>query len=328
MKEIAKLLCFIFFLSQQSSFSQWFLQNSGVMINLNSVYFLNVNVGLAAGDEGVILKTTNGGNDWFQLTSGTTNNLNTLYFVNSDTGWAAGDNAVIIKTTNGGLTWENQTSNPPYGNISSIYFTSPGSGWATGYIEYSPGNFDSYISKTLNGGITWEDNYNIMDEKMFDIMFPDNLNGWDVGTAIYVTTDGGSNWYGSGTGIEFHSVYFVDQFTGWIAGTDYINNKGIVIHTTDGGITWYPPVNFPSISLNSLFFTNLSTASIIDSGVCLSNNIPDCISIIESFIPPLLKAITGVPHDSASTTIIPKSSSAAKTNAFAFCIYSFSFSSG
>lgn len=59
-------------------------------------------VGYAAGDSGVILKTYDAGNSWQQLSSGTTSSLNKIYFSDFDTGYAVGENGILLRTTTGG----------------------------------------------------------------------------------------------------------------------------------------------------------------------------------------------------------------------------------
>ena len=65
-----KKICYTFLLSfliQQFGFSQegWFWQNPLPQGNdLNSVCFIDANVGFTVGNSGTILKTTNGGQSW------------------------------------------------------------------------------------------------------------------------------------------------------------------------------------------------------------------------------------------------------------------------
>ena len=58
-------------LSASISFSQWMPQNSNSTRRLLTVYFLDENLGWAGGNEGSILKTTNGGIDWTYISIGT-----------------------------------------------------------------------------------------------------------------------------------------------------------------------------------------------------------------------------------------------------------------
>lgn len=58
--------------------------------------------GWAVGDNGTILKTTDGGNTWGLQTSGTTESLQSVHFINTQTGYIVGTNGVILKTVTGG----------------------------------------------------------------------------------------------------------------------------------------------------------------------------------------------------------------------------------
>ena len=82
---------------------------------LHAVFFTSSNTGYAVGDNGVVLKTTNGGGGWTPLTltgNFTTRNYNSLYFFNDNTGFIVGGYPsndsieTILKTTDGGGTWQ------------------------------------------------------------------------------------------------------------------------------------------------------------------------------------------------------------------------------
>ncbi len=78
----------------------------------------------AAGDGGVIIRTTNSGLNWVKIDAGnipTTNRLNSIMFVDSLRGWAFGDNGTIINTINAGLNWSLQNSGTT-ANLYSAYF--------------------------------------------------------------------------------------------------------------------------------------------------------------------------------------------------------------
>ena len=82
---------------------------------LHAVYFTSSNTGYAVGDNGVVLKTTNGGGGWAPLTltgNFATRNYNSLHFFNDNTGFIIGGYPsndsieTILKTTDGGATWQ------------------------------------------------------------------------------------------------------------------------------------------------------------------------------------------------------------------------------
>ena len=83
----------------------WLKQNSGVSTNLNDIQMLDETTGFICGNNGVILKTTDGGANWIRQTTGTTATLNDILFLDYNVGYAVGASGTILKTTNGGADW-------------------------------------------------------------------------------------------------------------------------------------------------------------------------------------------------------------------------------
>ncbi len=72
---------------------------------MEGVSFTDSNNGTTVGDNGTILRTTDGGTTWNSQISGTTNNLNSVSFIDSDNGTAVGYDGTILRTTNGGVSF-------------------------------------------------------------------------------------------------------------------------------------------------------------------------------------------------------------------------------
>ncbi len=83
-------------------YNEWSVLYDDTNKYLNSVDFINENIGYAVGNNGLILKTTDGGKNWENQPSGTDCNLNAVYFINKNIGYAVGYNGTILKTVNGG----------------------------------------------------------------------------------------------------------------------------------------------------------------------------------------------------------------------------------
>jgi photosystem II stability/assembly factor-like uncharacterized protein len=120
---------------------------------LFSVYFIDSNTGWVTGDNGIIAKTTDGGNSWAQQNSGVTPNLRDVYFISGSTGWVVGDSVgspggIILKTTDGGNSWNQQIVNILESFV-SVYFVNENIGWVVG----SGGT----ILNTTNGGVLFVD---------------------------------------------------------------------------------------------------------------------------------------------------------------------------
>ena len=54
---------------------------------------------------GIILRTTDGGNNWLSQDSGTTSQLTEVVFTDANTGTAVGESGTILRTTDGGNQW-------------------------------------------------------------------------------------------------------------------------------------------------------------------------------------------------------------------------------
>jgi hypothetical protein len=73
---------------------------------LHRVFALpETHVAWAVGDDGLILKTLDGGETWVLQATGTTNRLNSICFADPHRGVAVGDHLTLLTTTNGGFSW-------------------------------------------------------------------------------------------------------------------------------------------------------------------------------------------------------------------------------
>jgi photosystem II stability/assembly factor-like uncharacterized protein len=61
--------------------------------------------GMVVGDNGTILRTTDGGDTWMSQASGVIGDLNSVSFTDSLTGTIVGAPGIILRTVNGGVSW-------------------------------------------------------------------------------------------------------------------------------------------------------------------------------------------------------------------------------
>jgi len=95
---------YIHFLIPSLTFSQWVWQNPLPQGNrLYDINYINQNTGWACGEDGTIIKTTDGGNNWNFQQFEDKKHLWSTYFLNEYTGFVAGEGGNILKTTNGGI---------------------------------------------------------------------------------------------------------------------------------------------------------------------------------------------------------------------------------
>lgn len=244
---------------------------------LESIFFINEEIGWAVGNNGVILITTDGGRSWFYLDSGTSKNLSKVFFVTQYNGWICNESnesnpskeqfGSILNTTNGGVDWivQKEVSNFRF---SDIFFINETDGWATGSNYYS----QSIVFKTTNGGNNWESIPIETVKNIFHkIYFLNDKVGWIVGNngEILKSTDGGNNWVSRNqnhTTENLYSCFFQNTQRGFIVG-----ENGTILFTTNGGEGWTKQQNITENNLSFIFFSDEYNGWIVgDGGTCLS----------------------------------------------------------
>lgn len=217
---------------------------------LSDVHFVNAETGWAVGENGLIVTTSDGGNNWISQNSGAGWTLQSVYFVDENTGWTVDQYNRILKTVDGGEIWYEQVR-VIGGGFHSVFFVDENTGWAVG----------SEVVKTNDGGITWVEQSipgPFWTINLRDAYFLDEDIGWAVGGfgKIIKTVDGGSNWIeqSSNTSTILRSTHFVNENTGWAVG-----NGGTMLKTTDGGDNWVEQNSGTTKSLHSIAFANENT---------------------------------------------------------------------
>lgn len=182
----------------------WEKFNSIATVNLKSIYFVDSLKGWVGGDSGVILYTSDGGQNWTFQNTNVNTSIHSLFFLDSLNGWAltwhhniyGPIGTTFLKTTNGGLTWIADVYPKDFVFLNSIYFVDELNGWASG----SPGK----ILKTRDGGNEWIEsrinNIQFSEFPIFKVEFFDENNGIgcggiiDIFGVIWLTSNGGNTW--------------------------------------------------------------------------------------------------------------------------------------
>ena len=134
-----------------------FIYNTDTILskyNYNDMYFFNEKEGMAVGNEGKIIRTSDGGKTWTTVASGTNQNIRSIEFINENTGWAAATGS-LLKTNDGGSTWSviiAPAAIPAARNIYSVSFRNENEGIAVCQGGGTNGNF---VLVTGDGGKTW-----------------------------------------------------------------------------------------------------------------------------------------------------------------------------
>lgn len=243
---------------------------------LQSIYFINENIGWSVGDSGIVIKTSDGGNSWHFQNAETKSYLSAIFFIDENNGWICYGYSVgfpltthygvILHTTNGGDNWIVQKEVEKY-QFKSIFFINNNIGWATGSNHQN--KTEIYI--TSNGGITWVPiTINTIWRSFYSVQFADNLTGWIVGESgiIIKTTDGGYTWFAQTNGYASYNLYScsaINQDTVYAAG-----QGGDILCTTNGGANWIKQESSTTKTLNSIYFTDEIKGWAVGYGVVLS----------------------------------------------------------
>jgi serine/threonine-protein kinase len=223
-------------------------------LNLNSIMLTDNLNGFIVGSKGLILKTTDGGQNWIEVKN---DYASDLHFITSKDGnnFAVGNDGIVLVNNINSKSWEKINT-----DISEALFNINFINSNTGFICGSNGT----ILKTLDGGFTWQKIKTAVQQNLFRIAFPDDKTIFAVGWAgtIIKSNDQGLTWEKMKTNYSTYlkDILFVNQFLGFIVGGD-----GLLLRTQDGGNSWARIDLGTTSGLFRVFFENN------EDGMILSN---------------------------------------------------------
>ncbi|VVP72805.1 Ycf48-like protein [Pseudomonas fluorescens] len=212
--------------------ASWELQASAAPGSLFAVTFLaDGKHGWAAGFNGALLRTTDGGDHWLPTDAGTQTILTSIMFLENGTGWLAGADGTLRTSKDFGRSWVKLDIRPQLPGLHFVYFHPDGlQGWVTG----DNGTFLA----TIDGGHTWS-SVPLPSSELLNLQSirfsPDGINGSATGSeGMVVTTDGGKTWNVQYTPegkirVAGTAAYSSGTGSSWIA-----RDEGQMLSTTDG----------------------------------------------------------------------------------------------
>lgn len=269
-------------------------------VDLRSVFFLDASTGFAAGSNGVIAKTTNGGENWVQVRGGT-EDLRGVAFWSASQGVAVSFDRKALGTTDGGQTWTllngNVTPEPylEYINVDRLALPPGPTNFVGLFVGgYNPFGGLPYVPEQAwrtegNGGAYWGSQPVLRPcrypdpegetggdpvgkGEFFGADFVDASRGWVVGAdyfpavttaTVYATTNGGVSWYQQSVGapVALRDVSFATTTTG-VA----VSAQGRVFYTSNGGSTWSEGSSPVTSTLNAVEMIDASVGWAVGAG--------------------------------------------------------------
>ncbi|MBS0291533.1 MAG: hypothetical protein JSS01_03280 [Proteobacteria bacterium] len=196
-----------------------------------------------AGEDGVLLVTSNGGGAWTVANTGSTRHLRALARAGA-TGWAVGDGGSILCSGDSGATWAAQASGTLQ-TLRGVAAFDAQHAWAVG---------DGGLAlASVDGGVTWTPHATGV-ARLYAVAFTSAQNGLAVGQggAIVRSTDGGQSWAAVASGTQATLRAVVLNGAQALAAGD----GGTVLTSSDGGATWTQAPSGSTARLRALRMRN------------------------------------------------------------------------
>ncbi len=253
----------------------WETIESGVTQTLNSASFICLNIGSVVGDEGVILRTGDGGGNWTAQNSGVTEDIHDIFFFDYALILAVGTSGTILFMTDIGQNWTIVQT-----GMMETYYSGQMITDSIGVAVGVNAIFQPFFTRTNDGWTTWqstsfyiEDDNVFYEGKLTDVYFKNESVGFataivdiPAGGAIVRTTDSGATWE---TVFFYDEALFSIDFT-W-EGVGYaVGDHGTIVQTTDDGETWVQLESGTSNQLRAIDFTSETTGTAVgENGMIL-----------------------------------------------------------
>lgn len=211
--------------------------------------------------EGHVMKSSDGGISWNYIFDKAGESVMSMNFINNSTGWVSCKN-FILRTYNGGSDWD--TLYTGFGSGGAIAFSSDGHGCMVDGRRMLRTENGGSIWQLITKGDTQTYTANFK-----DLCFVNSETGFVVNSdagCILKTTDGGAHWNSQNTipGADYSAIHFINGTTGIAVG-----KHGLIVRTTDGGLTWNIMPSNTTKDIYDLSFGNVSTGYASGDGILL-----------------------------------------------------------
>lgn len=241
--------------------AQWRRVETGSLSWLHAIHFVDEKKGWLGGSNGTLLSTADGGLTWKKEQFPNTDAVRDIVFTSVSDGWLLcersqflndrkSNRSYLMHTVDGGKSWSIVNFQTLVEPRTRIFFGRKGEGYAIG-----------------EGGLVAEFSLDARPEKRIGVpsrfLMLDGVvvNGSRIvlvggGGSIFWTDDKGDSWQParfstSRPTAKFNATVFIDDKHGWAVGND-----GLIVSSTDGGISWRGQKPDAGANLLDILFCN------------------------------------------------------------------------
>ena len=246
---------------------------------LRSISMYRADGAVAVGDEGKIVRTSDGGRTWSLSRSPTISTLRAVSLAAGGSGAAVGDGGIIGRTTDGGVSWSRQ-SGTIRGSLYDLSFWDDKIGMAVGDGRDDQGNSLPEVFVTWDAGLTWSRKtlagysgplrgISLLNGETAIAIGRFHVSGWGTESGVILrTTDGGTTWKGNWIDPMTPSAACVsDSGISLVVGTLY--DEGRIWYSADSGKSWRILQVKTRSPLHAVSFGNGVGFAVGDGGVVL-----------------------------------------------------------
>ena len=236
--------------------------NAQPLVNQNDIKFESPAIATLVGQDGLIMRTVDGGTTWDIQNTGITNVLNAMDYIQYEgpamqiisIQIAVGENGIVVKSADNGATWELKTSLTSE-NLNDIVIFSP-------ELMFICGD-NGTLYRSVNLGESFESIDLMTTTKLNSITFAEPKNTVTSIVAVLAGDNGKlygtintNDWFELTTGTT-ENILAVSFMGSNILAT---GTNGLVLKSADFGWNWAPVVSGTSLNIYDVKFLSMTTA--------------------------------------------------------------------
>lgn len=219
----------------------------------------------AVGNDGKIVRSSDGGKTWAAQVSSTATHLQAIAAWTAERAVVVGNRGTLLHTANGGKTWHKGEAEiaAPGAKLVRVRTSADGVAWAVGEM--------GTVLLTADYGKTWRPAPTRTEDMSWNDIGFVGERGCMVGEfgRIRCTTDGGSNWRDVDSPVKssLNGIVFRNPTDALAVGLE-----GVILHTGDGGAHWRALPKATELHLYDVAWDGARWIAVGDRGVTLASD--------------------------------------------------------